>query len=371
MKFKKFFAAILAAAVFSLTSCGVAAADMGERTTMEFVRDMGMGINLGNTFDCTGDWFARTVEAQETAWGSPIITEEMIKGYAKGGFGVMRLPVSWTVLMDDDGNIDKDFMDRIDEVVGWILDSGMCCILNSHHDGWSEKFAEDYDGTMKLYEKIWKQIAGKFNKYGENLMFESMNEVGFDSVWNQYGGTDGKQEAYDMFNKINQKFVDIVRGSGGNNEKRHLLIATYWTSIERACDDMFILPDDPADRLAVSVHYYGPSTLCLISEDVEWGKARTDWGSQADYDELNMWFDMMEEHFIDKGIAVIVGEYGCFGDNKTRETREQWTLDVGTAAHERQMCPVLWDTPGGEFNREKCEYEFPEFIEKLVAVGES
>ena len=57
----------------------------------------------------------------------------------------MRLPVSWTVLMDDEGNINKDFMDRIDEVVGWILDSGMCCILNSHHDGWSEKFAEDYE----------------------------------------------------------------------------------------------------------------------------------------------------------------------------------------------------------------------------------
>ena len=96
----------------------------------------------------------------------------------------------------------------------------------------------------------------------------------------------------------------------------------------------------------------------------------TAWGSQADYDELNMWFDMMEEHFIDKGIAVIVGEYGCFGDNKTRETREQWMLDVGTAAHERQMCPILWDTPGGEFNRDKCEYEFQGFIEKLVDVGE-
>lgn len=183
--------------------------------------------------------------------------------------------------MDDEGNIDKDFMDRIDEVVGWILDSGMCCILNSHHDGWSEKFAEDYDGAMKIYQKMWEQIAERFNKYGESLMFESINEVGFDSVWNQYGGTDGKQEAYDMFNKINQKFVDIIRGSGGNNEKRHLLIATYWTSIERACDDMFVLPDDPAGRLAVSVHYYGSSTLCLISEDVEWGKARTDWGSQA------------------------------------------------------------------------------------------
>ena len=345
--------------------------DMELRTTMEFVKDMGMGINLGNTFDCSGDWIAKTVRAQETAWGSPVITKEMIKCCADVGFGVMRLPVSWTVLMDGDGNIDKDFMDRIDEVVGRILDSGMCCILNSHHDGWAEKFTGNYDGTMRLYTGMWEQIAGRFNKYGEKLMLESMNEVGFDTVWNRYGGTDGKQKAFDMFGKINQKFVDVIRGSGGNNESRHLLIASYWTAIECACDDVFVLPDDPAGRLAVSIHYYGPPTLCLISEDVEWGRARTDWGSQADYDELNMLFDMMKEKFIDRGTAVIVGEYGCFGDNKTRETREKWTLDVGTAAHERQMCPILWDTPGGEFNRNKCCFEFPGFIERLVAIGNS
>lgn len=103
-------------------------ADMELRTTMEFVKDMGMGINLGNTFDCSGNRIAKTVRAQETAWGSPVITKEMIKCCADVGFGVMRLPVSWTILMDGDGNIDKDFMDRIDEVVDWILDSGMCCI---------------------------------------------------------------------------------------------------------------------------------------------------------------------------------------------------------------------------------------------------
>lgn len=353
------------ALIFSTAACGSDERDMGEETTAEFVKSMGLGINLGNTFDCSGDWIEKEVSAQETAWGSPVITKKMINGYADGGFGVMRLPVSWTVLADEKGNIDPDFMDRIDEVVGWILDSGMCCILNSHHDGWDGKFAEDYDGAMAVYENIWKQIAARFEKYGDKLMFESMNEVGFDGIWNQYGGTEGKSEAYDMFNKINQKFVDTIRASGGNNEKRHLLIATYWTSIERACDEMFEMPDDPAGRCAVSVHYYGPSTLCLISEDVEWGKARTDWGSEADYDELNMWMDMMKENFIDKGIGVIIGEYGCFGENKTREVIEQWTCDVAQAACSRDMCPILWDTPGDEFDRENCEFRRPEFIERL------
>ncbi|MGN0651350.1 MAG: glycoside hydrolase family 5 protein [Oscillospiraceae bacterium] len=358
---------------FSDVEDAVPLLDMGTRSTMEFVRDMGVGINLGNTFDCTGDWITAgtggTPSDVEKAWGSPIITREMIQGYADAGFGVMRLPVSWNTLMDSDGNIDPAFIDRIDEVVGWILDSGMYCILNSHHDGWSEKSPEDYDKAMRVYENVWTQICKRFNKYGEKLMFESMNEVGFDGLWNQYAGTKGKKEAYEIFNAINQKFVDVVRGSGGNNERRHLLIASYWTSVERACDPMFVMPNDPSNRMAVSVHYYGPSTLTLLTQDAEWGKARTDWGSEADYEELNMWFDMLTEHFISKDIPVIVGEFGCFGSNKTRETREQWMMDVANAAYSRQICPVLWDTPGGEYMRSMCVFKNPEFIASLVGIA--
>ena len=368
---KKIFAAAMAVllAATALTGCG--AQEFTDRTTAEFVSDMGAGINLGNAFDCSGDWIGKTVEAQETAWGSPIITKKAIEGYAEGGFGVMRLPVSWTVLADSDGNIPDEFMDRIEKVVGWILDSGMCCILNTHHDGWSEKFVADFDGTLKIYKNIWEQICERFKNYGEGLMFESMNEVGFDTVWNQYGGTEGKAEAFDMFNKINQTFVDTVRASGGNNPERHLLIASYWTNIDHACCDEFAMPDDPAGKCAISVHYYTPSTLCIISEDADWGKAQTDWGSDADYAELNKYMDMMKENFADKGIPVIIGEYGCFGDNKPREVIERWSCAVAEAAAERGFCPVLWDTKGDEFDREAAEFRRPEFIERLIGVVEN
>lgn len=373
MVIKKIIAKVIAlTAIVGITVTSAGCSDpMGTRTTQEFVRDMGMGINLGNTFDCTGDFYPwGTPDFIETAWGSPIITQEMIQGYADAGFGVMRLPVSWAGLMDPEtGYILPCMLERIDEVIGWIIDSGMCCILNTHHDGWPEKFTEDRDHAMQVYENLWIQLCEYYNKYGEELMFESMNEVGFDDIWNQYAGTEGKDEAYEIFNSINQKFVDVVRGSGGNNERRHLLIASYWTSIERACESEFVFPTDPAERSAISVHYYGPSTLTLLTSDASWGKARTDWGSDEDYEELNMWMDMMKEHYVDKGIPVIVGEYGCFGNNKTREVREQWMMDVANAAYDRQMCPVLWDTPGGEFNRKLHVFENPEFIERLVNIA--
>lgn len=359
---------ITASSLFACAS-SPAPVKISDRTTMEIVDDMGAGINLGNTFDSTGNWF-HDVPGQETAWGSPIITEKMIKGYADAGFGVMRLPVSWTVLMDDEGNINAEFIDRVEEVVNWILDSGMYCILNSHHDGWSEKFYDDEAAAMELYEKMWKQICERFKDYGEKLMFESMNEVGFDNMWNRYGGTQGKAEAFELFNKINQKFVDIVRASGGNNGERHLLIAAYWTDFVHACDELFEMPEDPKGRCAVSVHYYTPSTFCILSEDADWGKARSDWGSEADYDELNTHFDMMKENYIDKGIPVIVGEYGCTTSNKTREVAELWLNSVTEAALERDMCPVLWDTPGGEYDREKAEFKHPDFIKKLTALND-
>ena len=364
---KKIAAALIA--LLMLCSCG-AKGTVSERTTAEFVRDMGLGINLGNTLDSTGTWFEKTVENQETAWGSPVITKKMIDGYAAGGFGVMRLPVTWTLLADEDGNIPKEFMDRVEEIVGWIIDSGMCCILNTHHDDWSQKFTADFDGTLEIYTNVWNQICDRFADYGEELMFESMNEVGFDDIWNQYGGPDGKAEAFDMFNRINQTFVDTVRGSGGNNPERHLLIASYWTNIDHACCDEFVMPTDPAGKCAISVHYYTPSVLCLIDSDVDWGKARTDWGTDADYAELNKYMDMMKENFADKGIPVIIGEYGCFGSNKSREVIEQWTLDVAEAAYSRSMCPILWDTSGDEFDRENAVFRRPEFIARLTSIAD-
>lgn len=355
----------------SLFACASSPAPVkiSDRTTMEIVKDMGLGINLGNTFDSTGNWF-HDVPGQETAWGSPIITEKMIKGYADAGFGVMRLPVSWTVLMDDEGNINAEFIDRVEKVVNWILDSGMYCILNTHHDDWPDRFQNDKEGAMELYEKIWKQICERFKNYGEKLILESMNEVGFDNMWNQYGGTEGKAEAFALFNEINQKFVDTVRASGGNNAQRHLLIASYWTNIDHACCELFQMPEDPAKRCALSVHYYTPSTFCILSEDADWGKAQTEWGTEEDYEYLKGEFDKLETNFVDKGIPVIVGEYGCTTSNKTREVAELWLNSVTEAALSRDICPVLWDTPGGEYDREKAEFKHPDFINKLTALND-
>lgn len=345
---------------------------MRDITTMELVREMGYGINLGNTFEACGDWInGKTPNDFQQAWGSPIITEEIIQTYANAGFGVLRIPVAWSNMISDDGKytIASEYIDRVKEVVDWTLDSGMYAIINIHWDGgWVNEFPENKEESMKRFTAMWTQIAAAFEDYPDTLMFEGQNEeLGWDSIWNPWGGSmEDKKVSYALVNEVNQEFVDTIRAGGGNNPQRHLLISGYNTGIDRSCDPLFKMPDDPAGRMALSVHYYTPSTLCILDKDASWGKAITEWGSDKDLKELDDNMKLLKENYIDKGIPVIVGEYGCFGDNKEREVKEKWMLTVSKAMYDIGACPVLWDTPGGECDRPNAKFIDPDFIAKLI-----
>ena len=350
---------------------------MRDITTMELVREMGYGINMGNTLEACGDWINGSSQNDyERAWGSPTVTQEMIQGYADAGFGVLRIPVAWSNMMVDDGTytIHPDIMSRVTEVVDWALETDMYVIINIHWDnGWVNTFPENKDECMKRFTHMWEQISDNFKDYGDKLMFESQNEeLGWESIWNPWGGSkEEKEQSYALANEVNQAFVDTIRAGGGNNPERHLLISGYNTGIDRCYDELFKMPNDPANRMALSVHYYDPSLLCLFEEDQSWGKAITEWGSEKDLKDLDKNMNMLKEGFIDKGIPVIVGEYGCFGKNKEREMNEYWMITVSKAMYDIGACPVLWDTPGGEYNRVPATFKDPEFIEELIKPSKS
>lgn len=59
-----------------------------------------------------------------------------------------------------------------------------------------------------------------------------MNEIGYDEIWTPWSGSEAdKAKALGYVNDLNQLFVDIVRNSGGNNAKRHLLVEIYNTNL--------------------------------------------------------------------------------------------------------------------------------------------
>jgi endoglucanase len=347
---------------------------MRDITTMQLVYDMGIGINLGNTFDATGDWInSSQVRNFETAWGSPVITEKIIKAYADAGFRTMRIPVTWSNMLSSDYVIDTAWMDRIQQIVDWVTGNGMYAIVNLHHDSFiGELFPTDEAEGFKKYEAIWSQISERFKDYSDYLIFESMNEPGFDAIWNQYGGTQKQKErAFDLINRINQRFVDLVRASGSNNAERHLLISTYYTNIGHANNGLTKMPDDPMGRCAISVHYYTPWTWVALEKDESWGKARWEWGTPEDYADLNSELDLMKTNYVDKGIPVIIGEY-CMCSKKEKQYSDLWEIEVTRGIYERGMCPVYWDVQGSAtnfFDRKTLTWGNPEVLAAMQEIS--
>ena len=391
---------LLFAAALAVVST-VSAADTRDITTMALVRDMGLGINLGNTFDAVivcdqGDQgcenWVNGMATLETSWGSPAITEAMIKGYADAGFKTVRVPVAWSNKMTGDAHngtytISPALLNRIQEIVDWVLGNGMYAIVNIHWDGgWWENFPTDSAECMRKYARIWEQVGGHFKDYSDYLVFESLNEEGvWQSVWNQYNNTGNKARAFGLLNAINQTFTNLIRNSGGNNADRHLLIAGYATNIDHTCDPAFIMPTDPKNRCAVSVHYYDPFGFTHLEQNESWAQMRLTWGTPADYDDLNSYMDKMKTNFVDKGIPVIIGEYGFAYSNYTSKPSalrpqseiRKYTLAVAEAIYSRNMCPVLWDvqlkTDGSEtlyyYNRQTASFVDPDLVTGFKAIA--
>jgi len=355
--------------LFLLTPLLIAAgavysADMRDITTMALVRDMGLGINLGNTFESACDWDDNNcwigssggVNAYETAWGSPTVTKAMIDGYAAAGFKTVRIPVAWSNLMtgkEPGGTyaISPALLNRVEEAVNWVLANNMYAIVNIHWDGgWWKNFPTDSTECMSRYIKMWTQISGKFKDYSDYLVFESLNEEGvWDDVWYIWRNGDdmaAKARAYGILNAINQTFTDLIRASGGNNAERHLLIAGYATNIDRTIDGMFRMPDDPLNRQAVSVHYYDPFGFThspLDNSWSSWAPLRLEWGNEQDISQLNAEMDKLKAAFVNNGIPVIIGEYGVAEHGRPENEIRKYTLAVAEAAYGRGICPVLWD----------------------------
>lgn len=345
------------------------AGKMRNITSQQLVEDMTFGWNLGNTLDvCQADRdgdgkINEHVEAgekvDETLWGNLKATKELFTSLKKNGVNAVRIPVTWRDHMDSNGNIDREWMDRVQQVVDYAYSQGMYVIINVHHDGggdpkfgaWIiEESQKDYNTFLKKYNNVWKQIAERFKNYSDYLIFESMNEVGFDTLYNK-----NKADAYNLINKINQDFVDIIRATGGNNAKRHLLIAGYYTDIERTCDSLYKMPDDKAGRCILSVHYYTPWDFCTCD-------IKHTWGTNSEVWQMETLIGKMKKNFVDKGIPVIIGEYAASGSDLSSciffiEKLNKLCSDYGIAT-------FIWDS-GSQVNRKTYKWRTPQYLEAL------
>lgn len=267
------------------TTESAADTEKNNMTSLEVIRAMGNGINLGNTLEAYNHQAyinGSSATSGEIVWGQPRTTQEMIQGMKAAGFDTIRIPIAWTNGMyfeSGDYTIDSALMDRVDEVVTWALDADMYVIINDHWDGsWWGMFGsaeqETRDKAMEMYKAMWTQIGERFADRSYKLIFESANEELGDRLNDkEITGSRGvlsENECYETTNEINSEFVKLIRSLGGRNADRFLLIAGYNTDITKTCDDRFQMPEDTADsKLLLSVHYYTPWDYGGIKQDTD------------------------------------------------------------------------------------------------------
>lgn len=336
--------------------------------------EMGQGINLGNTMEATKalgeiDNFKEATDFEQ-AWAAPITTEAMIKGMHSYGFNTLRIPVAWSSMVSKDGKytINEKMLGRVEEIINYGLNNGMYVIINDHWDyGWWGQFGSSDPEVVKKawarYESYWTQITERYKDYSDHLIFESANEelcvAGFtaevDSDGYKVGDGDSTKmttdQAYELANQINQKFVDIVRASGGNNAYRHLLIAGINTNIGMTTNDKFVMPTDTAEngvsKLSVSVHYYDPWAFC--------GDGNSGDYTASDKQHTQKTFALLEK-FTKAGYGVMIGEYGVCNPRQDKVT--DWLYDVMEVSAKYNCLPILWDYHGIYYDRNACKMKY-------------
>ena len=367
---KKLTAAITAGLMcFSMAAGSLNSVTAADKTAVEIVNDMGQGWNLGNTFDCwnTRGWTTDT----ETGWGNPRTTKDMISAIHASGFDSVRIPITWYENLADQSTFDIDdaYLARVKEVVDYAYDQGMYVIINMHWDwetGGSLWLNKGLD-ALPQFTAMWTEIGNYFKDYDQHLVFEDMNEVAWQS--NPYAGYE--DVSYNTLNKLNSEFVSLIRKTGGNNANRLLLLAGANTDLDNTCNAKFVVPDDK--MVAVSIHYYRPSPFCVADTTSTWGYSKT-WGTDADISALNADFAKMKSTFMDKGVPVILGEYGVLTTDKGGKEKESIYKFLKTVAETTKntdgIACYLWDAGNcGDmqyFNRKSLQW-FDSNVQKIYA----
>ena len=314
-------------------------------TATSAVANMRVGWNLGNTLDSnSGDinnmwiekWTSRRTADYETAWGQPITKPQLFQMFKQAGFNAIRVPVTWYPHMqahftlngtawdpanDDIGTkIQAQWMTRVHQIVDYVINQGMYCILNIHHDtgaantAWLVASEDHYAQQKERFEEVWRQIAEEFKDYDQHLIFEAYNEMldpyhswcfaSFATPSNY--DADVANSAYNAINSYAQSFVDVVRSTGGNNAQRNLIVSTYgaccgsgtWnTHLQDPLKNMQLPTDIVSDHLIFEVHSY-PDI-----KDLNTAKS-----------EVRQTISALKKHLVSKGAPVIFGEWGTSTD---------------------------------------------------------
>ena len=286
----------------------------------DMVEKMGRGINIGNVLSAPveGNW-------------SPAVTEQYFIDVAAAGFTNVRIPIDFfgaRTTGDTSGDssnagtaaeytgtsndyvVLNTYLDRIEQVIDWSLNQGLVTILDFHGSTLKSEFIYTFDVEESEYTEpnsakraadndkfraIWSQVADRFKDHSEDLLFEVINEPYF------------HMSKADM-DTLNADILAIIRGSGGSNGTRNVIITGgTGTSHEAPLQiDSNIISGD--SYLIATFHYYQPFNFTSSSAD---SRDEESWGSVQDKELLTTRFDIVSSWAASNNIPIFLGEFGA------------------------------------------------------------
>ncbi|MBR6172523.1 MAG: glycoside hydrolase family 5 protein [Eubacterium sp.] len=337
----------------TIPELSIEAKPVPDTEAFRYLREMKIGISLGNTFDAFKDTGLTNEMDTETTWVSVKTSQSMIRDLHKAGFETIRIPVSWhNHIVDDDYTISEQWAKRVNQVVDWAIEDGMHVILNIHHDNHPEAngFYPDrahMEQSKKYIRRIWEQLSERYKDYDDKLIFESMNEprlVGHQYEWWFPAGNEDVKQSTECINELNQLFVDTVRASGGNNAERYLMCPGYDASPDGALHSAFVLPDDTPElrekhRIMVSVHAYTPYSFALDLNGTSYFSA----AKKSSTQEIDSFMDKLYQKYVVKQIPVVIGEFGAVDKDRNLQERVDYAAYYIASAKARGIVALWWD----------------------------
>ena len=307
------------------------------------------GMNVGNEL--------------ELNWGPP--NAALFYSAVQNGFNAVRIPCAWDMAgatTNFSGGvtnylISPVYMAQVKQTVDAAMAAGMYAMINDHwDDGWLQSnIGATVDPVINAkVTAYWTQIATTFAGYDNHLLFAACNEPSLDNP------TEMVTLMY-----YYQTFVNAIRGVGGNNTNR-------WLVLQGGGDTTWLnsLPTDTvSNRLMVEYHDYTPFQFTQLQSDASWGAMQYYWGPAYHYSgdpshdcgspeegAMDSGFQQLVDQYVSRGIPVMIGEFQAAGKSalSTNATEAAWNSlscyywnkYLVDSAHAHGMSPFYWSTGG-------------------------
>lgn len=308
------------------------------------------GVNLGG-------WYSQCDYSTDRL--DNFVKEEDLKKISDWGFDHVRLPVDYNIVIKPDGGFIEDGFSRIEKVIRWCEVYNLNLVLDLHKTlGYSfdegEKEAGFFNSSkyQDIFFRLWEELAGRFGKYSERVMFELLNEV--------------TEKSYlDSWVAIYREGMKRVRKVCPDVK---ILIGSYWYNSVRTVKDL----KGPFDENTVlSFHCYDPQVFThqrahwqkgmpsdLVMEYPEnYGllkeKSREIMGDAdmfagfRDEDRIDTaFFESLFKEAIETAeefnLPLYCGEYGVI-DKADLESTLKWYKDIHAVLNRHNIGHALWN----------------------------